>query len=314
MIKNKFSITDFRALDALVVFFALFLSFINIIFFNRIENWLVNTIANFITVLLIFLICYYTRKNNNIFLEQLKFWYPVPLIFLTFKEIYLMVKPIHEFDYDEVLIRIDRFIFGFDPTHALYKIANPYLTELLQIVYGTFFFLPIVLGIHLLLQKRFIEFEYATFIIVLGFFLSYIGYLLFPAIGPRFTLHNFENTNTELPGIFLTNFLREIVNAGESIPSGTPNPIEVVQRDVFPSGHTQMTLLVMWLSVKFNVKSKYFFIPNGLLLIFSTVYLRYHYFVDLIGGLVFMIITIWLGKILFNWWSERTGREKFYFN
>lgn len=314
MNKNNFSISSFRALDALVIFFALFLSFINLIFFNKIENWLVNIIANLLTIGIIFLICYFTRSNGNILLEQLKFWYPVPLIFLTFKEIYLMVKPLHEFDIDYILIKIDRFIFGFDPTHELFKISNPFLTELLQIVYGTFFFLPIILGIHLLLQKRFIEFEYATFIIVLGFFLSYIGYLLFPAIGPRFTLHDFESTNTELPGLLLTNFLREIVNAGESIPTGTMNPIEIVQRDVFPSGHTQMTLLVMFMSLKFNVKSKYFFIPNGLLLIFSTIYLRYHYFIDIIGGFVFMALTLWLGKILFNWWAEKSSREKFYFN
>jgi len=311
--QNNFSVSSFRALDALVIFFGLFLTIVNLIFSTKIDNWYINILANFITIGLIFGIVFKTRHNGNILLEQIKFWYPVPLIFLTFKEIYTMVKPIHEFDFDEILIDIDRLIFSADPTHVLFRIANPYMTELLQIVYATFFFLPVILGIHLLLQKRQLEFEYATFIIVLGFFLSYIGYLIFPAIGPRFTLHDFDSTNIELPGLFLTNILREVVNAGESIPSGTLNPVEIVQRDVFPSGHTQMTLLVMWLSIKLNVKSKYFFIPNGLLLIFSTVYLRYHYVVDVIGGVIFMILTIWLGRFLFNWWAKKNNRETFYF-
>ena len=310
---KKFSLQSIRSIDALVIFFAVFLSFINLFISSKINNWLINIISNLVVSVLVIVLLKYSDKSDNLLLDQIKYWYPVPLIFLTFKELYLMVKPMHEFDYDHVLISIDRWLFGNDPTVALFNIANPVFTELLQIVYGTFFFLPVILGINLLLQKRFFDFEYSTFIIVLGFFLSFIGYLIFPAIGPRFTIHNFDTTNIELPGLFLTNFLREIVNAGESIPTGTLNPADVVQRDVFPSGHTQMTLLVMYLSVRFNVSSKYFFIPNGLLLIFSTVYLRYHYVIDLIGGFVFAVLTIWIGKFIFNWWMRATNRLEFNF-
>ncbi len=133
-----------------------------------------------------------------------------------------------------------------------------------------------------------------------------MGYILFPAIGPRFTLHNFELNDIEMTGLFLTKFLREVVNLGESIPNGTLNPAAVFQRDAFPSGHTQMTLLVMILSVKFNSKMRYFFIPNSMLLIFSTVYLRYHYVVDLIGGFVFMLLTLWTGNYIYYWWASKS--------
>ena len=43
------------------------------------------------------------------------------------------------------------------------------------------------------------------------------------------------------------------------------NPIEVVQRDVFPSGHTQMTLIVMYLAVKLKSKNKLFFLIDGII-------------------------------------------------
>ncbi|MFA5804341.1 MAG: phosphatase PAP2 family protein [Melioribacteraceae bacterium] len=222
-----------------------------------------------------------------------------------------MIDPIRGIIYDDYLILIDRFIFRTDPTVELYKIANPYLTELLQIVYGTFYFLPVILGFDLMYQNKLKEFDFSAFIIVYGFCLSFIGYILVPAIGPRFTLHNFEMSNIELPGLFITDFLREIVNSGESIPSGTINPAMIVQRDAFPSGHTQMTLLVMFLSVKFGSKLKWFFIINGTLLIFATVYLRYHYVVDLIGGLFFMIFTLWSGEYIYNWWL-RIRAEKYF--
>lgn len=297
--------------DFIVVVFALILTVLNLVFFQKIEDWLLHVVLNLAFILFVFILAYRDKYHSNLFWKQLHFWYLVPLIFLTFKELYFMIDPIRGVIFDDLLIKADRFIFGFDPTVALYKIANPFLTELLQIVYATFFFLPVILGINLIYNNKEKEFNYSAFLIVYGFFLSYIGYIILPAIGPRFTLHNFEATNSELPGLFLTNFLREIVNSGESIPFGTPNPALVVQRDAFPSGHTEITLIVMYLSVRFKSSTKYFLIPNGTLLIFATVYLRYHYVVDLIGGTVFMIFTIWSGKYLYNWWQVIRGTEKF---
>jgi len=307
----KSHLLKLQANDLLIVSFAMFLTIVNLIFSDRVSNWPNHVILNSVSIVLIFIIANMDKPGRGMFWEQLHYWYMVPVIFLSFKELYFMVKPIRGIDLDQYLIEIDRFLFGGDPTHFLYNIANPYLTELLQIVYASFFFLPIILGIDILINKNEKYFRFATFTVILGLFLSFIGYFLVPAIGPRFTLHVFSLTNVELPGLFFTNFLREIVNAGESIPAGTPNPMEVVQRDVFPSGHTQITLIVMYLSIRFKTCTRYIFIPVGTLLIFSTVYLRYHYVIDLIGGLVFMIITMILSYKLFNLWMKIKGEEPF---
>ena len=125
---------------------------------NRIDNWYVHVLLNSLVGLAVFSIAYYDRKKSNLLIEQVHYWYPVPIIFLCFKEIYFMNKPIHGVDYDQVLIEIDRFLFGGDPTHFLFHFSHPVLTELLQIVYATFFFLPIILGINLLLRGQDKEF------------------------------------------------------------------------------------------------------------------------------------------------------------
>jgi len=312
MKKIKPFIINLNATDLLVVLFTTFLSVLAVIFNGKVIYWKEIVLINILLQIFIFTLAYFDEHKRNMFTHQLRFWYLVPLIFLLFKEVYNLLDPIRGKIYDQFLIEADRFLFGTDPTHVLFNIANPYLTELLQIVYGTFFFLPIILGVSLLRKNKKKELYYMAFIIVLGFVLSYIGYFLLPSIGPRFTLHDFDLTNVELPGLYLTNFLREIVNTGESIPSGTPNPAFVVQRDAFPSGHTQMTLLVMYLSIKFKSRSKYFFIPNGTLLIFATVYLRYHYVVDLIAGAIFMVLTLWLGKHLFKWWMNVRNEKDYY--
>lgn len=300
-----------NATDLVVIAFYLFLTALNLIYYARIHEWPFLILINFAVISFVVSVAILDDSGRRKFWSQVHYWYLAPLILLTFKELYLMIQPIRGHDYDYILINIDRFIFGGDPTKFLLKIANPFLTEILQIAYGSFYLLPIILGVNLMMQKRLTALDFSVFSVVYGFFLSYYGYFLLPAIGPRFTLHDFNNLNNELPGLFLTNFLREVVNTGESIPAGTPNPASIVQRDVFPSGHTEMTLIVMYLSYKFKVKSRYFLIPIGTLLIIATVYLRYHYVIDLIGGAVFMIFTMWSGKKIYNYWQNFKGKSNF---
>jgi len=300
----KSSTKNLLPVDFIVIAFCFFLSLLNLIYIQKVAFWYVHLMVNVMIVLFILFTVTKEKETKKFIWRQFHFWYLVPLIFIFYKELYGMIAPIRGIIYDDVLILIDRYIFRFDPTVELYKIANPFLTELLQISYGTYFFLPILLGLDFIRQKKSEDFNNMTFLIVYGFALSFIGYILVPAIGPRFTLHNFEMNNVEMPGLFITNLLREIVNSGESIPHGTINPALIVQRDVFPSGHTQMTLMVMFLSVKFKSKLKWFFIIDGTLLIFATVYLRYHYVTDLIGGLFFMAFTLWSGKYIYRWWMN----------
>ncbi len=309
-IRNKF-VRHLKAFDLVIIIFYIILTLLHIIFYDRITNWWLWILVNIGIILLTFTLAFLEARNKNKFWRGLHYWYVVPLILLTFKEIYFMIKPIRVYDYDWLFIEIDRWMFGTDPTHVLHQIANPVLTEILQIIYGMFYLLPILLGLFLLRKNRFVAMEFSLFIVVYGFYLSYLGYFILPGIGPRFTLHDFSTINDQLPGLWLTNFLRDLVNTGESIPPGTPNPAEVVQRDVFPSGHTMITLIVIYLSVRLKSRSRYFFVPVGSLLIFSTVYLWYHYVIDLIGGLAFMIFAVWSGKYIFNWWRRQIGKPEF---
>jgi membrane-associated phospholipid phosphatase len=311
MNKLKSYLYHLKAFDLIVVIFYALLTLLNIIFCFEIEVWGYLVFFNLLTVFIAFLIPFFETKYENKFWKIVHYLYIAPLILFTFKELHYLIRPIRGYDYDWLFIKIDRFIFGANPTQILYHISFPALTELLQIVYSSFYLLPLILALVLLRKRRFLACDYAVFSVIYGFYLSYVGYFMLPGIGPRFTLYNFANLNKELPGLFLTHFLRYMIDIGESIPNHAANPANYVQRDVFPSGHTMMTLIVMYLSVKLRDKSKYFFVPWGFLLIFATVYLRYHYFVDLIGGFLFMVFSVWTGKHIFNWWRKTTGHEEF---
>lgn len=310
----KSFIKKLKAYDLVVVVFYIFLIIMNIIFHAKIEHTSTWMVVNIGVIVFAFLISFLEDKQNIKLWRIIHYWYIAPLIFVTFKQIYFMIRPIRGEDYDWLFIKIDYWIFGANPTQVLQEIAFPILTEILQIIYSIFYLLPIILALVLLRKKKYLALDFAIFSIVYGFFLSYLGYFALPGIGPRFTLHNFSELDTQLPGLLLTKYLREFVNLGESISASTTNPAEFVQRDVFPSGHTMITLVVMYLSVRLKSRSRYFFLPAGSLLIIATVYLQYHYVIDLVGGLIFMIFSIWSGKYLFNWWRRKTGLEEFQYS
>ena len=290
--------------DVVIIAFGLLLSLVNAIFSSRIPHWWLMILINCGVSIAVCWLAYGRHTTGSRLLAIVHDWYVAPLVFLTFKELYFMIKPIHfGSDYDQLLIAIDRWMFGVDPTHWLMQIANPYLTELLQIAYTSFYFLFLVLGYELHRRRDPNAFHFFMFTCVYGFFISYAGYFFLPAVGPRFTLHDFSTLNTELPGVFLSRYLRWFVNTGGSAPMGVPNEVAIAgtQRDVFPSGHTMMTLVLMNLSSRFKLKVRYGIYVTGTLLIVATVYQRYHYVIDLIAGAVCMMICVFTAPKLYEY-------------
>ena len=99
-------------------------------------------------------------------------------------------------------------------------------------------------------------------------------------------------------------------NTGEGIPPDSTDPAADVQRDVFPSGHTQITLLVMVLAFRYRSRTRWFLLGIGSALIVATVYLRYHYVIDLLAGTLFAILTLQVASLLDSWWDRR--RKQFF--
>ena len=300
-IKKSFSYLEIP--DFTNQIFLLVLTIIVVINYRSFESWYMIVIVNIIiNIATIYFIQRYEAKSGenkekSFVSKVIRFWYPVFMILLFFKEIYLIMINLKPVFYDDILIQIDKAVFGVNPTQFLFGFANPFVTEFLQIIYIIFYLMPAIFGLELFLWKRYDEYKYCTFLIFFGFYLSFIGYMILPAIGPRFTLHIFHNLENDLPGIFMTDFLRAIINFGESIPKDMLNPEKVAQRDAFPSGHTEIMVIITYVSRKFKSKSFYFYLPYTILLIASTIYLRYHYVVDVVAGIIFAIITI----VTANW-------------
>ncbi|MGH2566717.1 MAG: phosphatase PAP2 family protein [Bacteroidota bacterium] len=296
--------------DAVTIAFLIFLTALNIIFSSRVAQWPLFVPLNLLAIVLIFMLAHQADRKRTPLLMQVHRWYLYGAVLLVFKELYFMVRPIHPVDYDTLLIAIDHWMFGVHPTEWLARFAHPLVTEILQVGYSSYYLLFFIVGVDVYRKHSWKEFDTTVFFVVYGFYLSYLGYFLLPAVGPRFTLHSFELLSRELPGLFLTEPLRAFVNWGESIPADLPNPVQYVQRDVFPSGHTQLSLIILYSAFHYRVRTRWLLTTLATLLIIGTVYLRYHYVVDIIAGALFFGLTIWSGWHIISWWERWRGRSE----
>lgn len=251
-----------------------------VLYFRQIENsilWL------FFHIFILF----YLWWDKSAKLNRFKIWSVIIIIPINFSELHFLVHLVHPTDYDNLLINIDYFLFGVNPTVWLEKYTYPLLTEILQIVYSVFYFLPIILAVLLARAGKDDALNFFIFQMIYGFYLSYIGYFSLPAIGPRFTLDHLQSF--PLHGVWIMQDIQNFLNH-----------LENIQRDAFPSGHTAMTIVTLFYALKYHKIYSYIMIPITILLIFSTVYLRYHYVIDVFAGILLFFIIIFTGPKLYN--------------
>ena len=198
-------------------------------------------------------------------------WYPLPYVAACYKEMSVLIPAVRGTGMDRQLADLDQAIWGVHPTVWLERIQSPLLTELVQILYSLF--IPAVLLVAAVLwsRRRYPEFRAYAFLIALGFLVSYVGYVAVPARGPRFLLAGLQHT--ELRGLWVYQVLRVGLDRLES-----------AQYDCFPSGHTELTMLACWGSRWISRRVCRVYCAYTLSIVFATVYLRYHYTVDVMAG------------------------------
>jgi membrane-associated phospholipid phosphatase len=230
-------------------------------------------------------------KKPNRFSWFFRNWYALLYVASCYKEMALLIPAVRHTDSDPWLASLDFRFWQANPTVWLERIHTPALTEFLQVIYTAF--IPAVLLIPFLLWKknRIAEFQYCAFLIALGFLASYIGYLAVPARGPRFLLKDLQHI--PLHGLWFFNGMQS-----------TLDRLESAHYDCFPSGHTELTILAWWLSRLVSKRLFRIYLAYTPLIIFATVYLRYHYTVDLLAGIVLAATLIFLSPRLYRKMSE----------
>lgn len=240
-----------------------------------------------------------SKTGKNLFLSFIRdIGLPVFSVLIAFDTIGELIPYLNSVDIDHILLKLDYMILGFYPYVYIERLATPFLTELMQISYCFYYILPFFIGFYLVKNENKMHFYRALFLILFCYYLSYIGYMLFPALGPRYSIpHMFQN---EIKGLFFAEKINSFLNS-----------LEGVKRDAFPSGHVAISLVILSLMYKYSKKSFWVSFIPVIFLIFSTIYCRYHYFADVLGGIILAVVTLVTGNLYYNFWLKKNGDSTF---
>lgn len=199
------------------------------------------------------------------------------LIFPLFKAI-ASVFIIHRAD--AALLALDRALWGgVSLTERLLSWERPWLSELLSGGYFLFYFIVLLPVIGFAMRRRTREARAFFLGLTSMYLLGFIGYLLVPASGPYSAFPQLFAYPVD--GGAMTTFLTRLVAAG------------ITGMDVFPSLHSGIGVYVLgFFALGGYRRIAALLAPVVAALVVATLYLRYHYGIDVLAGLLLAALVL----------------------
>lgn len=233
--------------------------------------------------------------------EQQRFavrtWAPFVLLYMCYRALHRTMNLIVTDGVEDRLRALDEALLGLSPSWWFERFASPWLTEVMAFAYGLMFFLPLTVLVLLYARDRRDDFREVALAVLVAFYVGFVLYLLVPARSPRI-VYAYERPLVGAIGLYELSTLAW-------------DRLQQVTYDAFPSLHTAISSVALafaWrhgdaLSRRRPRLLFWIFLPNVIALQISTLYLRQHYFVDLIGGWALAAFTVWLASRAVRGWK-----------
>jgi|CZKU01.1.fsa_nt_gi membrane-associated phospholipid phosphatase len=217
--------------------------------------------------------------------------------FFQLREILPAVSP---WAMDARIYAFDLHVFGFEPSVWLDRFVNESTTEWFAFFYFLYF---LILTVHVLPMLYWLRDERVLARFGVGFLLIFLTahllYMVVPGWGPYWYLR--DSFQHELHGATFWPLVREAVDAGGA------------QKDIFPSLHTAVPTFIAIFSFRNRrlVPFKYTWWVMAFVatqIIIATLFLRWHYLVDVVAGLTLATTAAFLGPYLADWEAIRRDR------
>lgn len=219
----------------------------------------------------------------------------LPLLFGTFYSELMYLGVIfrdHGQSFDPFLIDLEQAIFGFQPSLEWSRAWRwPWLLELMEFAYFSYYFFPVI-GLVLIWRAsgrdtatRWALSEGLVRDLTAVMLTCYLWYTFFPIWGPKYFdyLGIAGSVASEgLDGWVFTDIMRWIDAHG------------ALQGAAFPSSHVAGSMVSWWWGWKAAPRHRPWFTALWATLCLSIVYCRYHYVLDLVAGVVWGGLIMWL--------------------
>ena len=252
-------------------------------------------------VLIHLMIQLYARLPANFLFDFLRHYYPILCYGAFYYETGLLNQMLYTGYLDPYFLRFEEWLFGWQPgLEFMERCPSRLLSEILYAAYFSYYLMIGGVGLALLLRDRR---QFAHFISVVSFvfYICYLIYIFTPVVGPRILSQ----------GVVTTPLPPDVVPATPpavppSVGAGVFFQIMALIYErfetpgaAFPSSHVAVALCTVYFSFLYLRPIRWAHLAVALLLCLSTVYGRYHYAVDVVGGALTAALLIPLGNWLF---------------
>ena len=280
-----------KKLDIFFFAYLILTSLLIIAGWNKAVNPLDLLMIRLVIVLGIFVLLAIEKKTTSKIVQLIRYTYPLILSGYFYQETAFYNKLFFS-NLDPLLEKLDFALFGFQPSLIFSERASSLLfSELMYFGYFSFYILIIIFVVVFYFFKN-DEFIKTVFYFSASFYLFYLFFAFFPSAGPQFYYPSPENV---LPKAFIFDKIMHFIQYIGEQPTGA-----------FPSSHVGISIIYLMLVRKASVTIYWISIPIVFLLILATVYIKAHFVVDVIGGVLFAPIFLFLSKRIYWSISEKS--------
>jgi membrane-associated phospholipid phosphatase len=216
-------------------------------------------------------------------------WYPHLLFLFCFEELGKLVHLVTPGWQDAKLIAADYWLTGVHPTVWLQQFATPVRNDFMQFAYLTYFTYLLVLGGILYYRRDWRGYWSVMTYSATGYAIGYLIAIVFPIESPWFSMAGaWQGALQGGPFTTAINFIEQFGR---------------VRGAAFPSEHVAGSVAALWGAWRHRRWLFWAMLPLVTCMCVSTVWGRYHYVVDVFGGMA----TGTLGYLIGRWVMKTRG-------
>ena len=212
---------------------------------------------------------------------QLRLWFYPAAMNVIYFNLKGALPRLQSDKFDTLLQHLDAALIGRNLSLRLEPIVHPALSEVLSVCY-LLFFPYLLLSLVYYCRAGLPQFRALTVGLFTIYGFGFLGYTLVPASGPWVAMR--EQFSVPLSGWFFTDLNARVVVGGS-------NGV-----DVFPSLHCAVSCFFLFFDRRHARWRFRLYLAPCFGLWCSTIYLRYHYFIDLICGFALASFALWLAR------------------
>lgn len=246
--------------------------------------------ARLIFFLIIAILFNLKSKFDNKLINLAQLFYPFILLAYIYGETHIFHNIFYNLNLDSWLANSDEFYFKSQPSIEFSKqIGSKIFADIMYFSYLSYYFIIFgsVYWVYKKLREKSDEFN---FVIISSFTIYYLVFIFFPAQGPQYYFA--EPSNIPPDSYLFGDILKLVQQIGER-PTGA-----------FPSSHVGITIIIVLTFPRKNGLIYFSILFLSLSILFSTVYIKAHYVVDVLAGLISAPALIFVSKKLYKLFDD----------